>query len=233
MTLVEICVEDVEGARIAEEQGADRIELCSDLLEGGITPSIGLVETTLATLTSIPTHVLIRPRGGDFVYDRDEVAVMRADITALAALSGGLGFVLSGLTASGQVDRAVVAELVAACAGAPVTFSRAFDAVTDQFAALDVLAGLGVHRVLTGGGPGTAAEGADVLAELVRRGGERIGVLAAGGVRSGNVADLLARTGVREVHLRAPVEIGGRMRTSAGEVAAVLRAVRSGEPGWR
>jgi len=229
VTLVEICVDDVAGARTAERCGADRVELCADLLEGGITPSIGLVARTLAAVERIGVQVLIRPRGGDFVYDRDEAEVMLADIAAVRALvppaGVRVGFVLSGLTADGRLDRPLLAELVAACGDAPLTFSKAFDEVADRWAALDDLAELGVHRVLTSGGALTAAEGAEELRALTADG--RVTVLAGGSVRSGTVTELLSRTGVPEVHLRAPGPAGGRPRTSPDEVAAVVAAVRA------
>jgi copper homeostasis protein len=229
VTLVEICVDDVAGARTAEAAGADRVELCADLLEGGITPSAGMLERTLAAVTRVGVQVLVRPRGGDFVYDADEVAVMRADIRTVRTLAAGapvpVGFVLSGLTPDGRVDRAVLAALLEECGDAPTTFSRAFDEVPDRPAALTELAELGVHRVLTSGGAATAAAGADELRALTADG--RVTVLAAGSVRSGNVTDLLVRTGVPEVHLRAPGPAGGRPRTSPEEVAAVLAAVRA------
>jgi copper homeostasis protein len=228
MTLVEICVDDVAGARTAERCGADRIELCADLLEGGLTPSIGMVRTTLAAVTRVGVQVLVRPRGGNFRYDRDEVAVMLADIAAIRALEPPpgvrVGFVLSGLTADGRIDRAVVAELAAACGDAPLTFSKAFDEVGGQDGALDELADLGFARVLTSGGAATAADGAQALRRLARH--PRTTVLAGGSIRSGGVADLIARTGVREVHLRAPAPPGAPVRTSAAEVAAVVAAVR-------
>jgi copper homeostasis protein len=229
VTLVEICVDDVDGARTAERCGADRVELCADLLEGGITPSIGMVRTTLAALTRVGLQVLVRPRGGDFCYDPDEIGVMCADIAAIRALEPPpgvrVGFVLSGLTPDGRVDGAMLAELVAACGDAPLTFSKAFDEVADQDRALDELTELGFTRVLTSGGAPTAAAGADTLRRLA--GHPRITVLAGGGIRSGSVADLVARTGVREVHLRAPAPPDGRCRTSAAEVAAVVAAVRN------
>lgn len=228
MTAVEICVDDVAGARTAEVCGADRVELCSDLLEGGITPSIGLAAATLAAVERIPVHILIRPRGGDFEYDADEAAAMLADIRAMTSLprTVPLGFVLNALTPNGGIDRAVLTELLDACEGAPVTFSRAFDSVSDPFSALETLAELGVTRILTGGGPGTAAEGCGNLARFVSRAGERIGILAAGSIRSNNVAATVAATEVREVHLRAPEQVGGRTRTSAAEVRAVIAALR-------
>ena len=230
MTLVEICVDDVDGARTAERCGAHRVEVCADLLEGGITPSLGQVATTLASVDRVGVQVLVRPRGGDFVYDADEVRAMELDIRAFLALERTvpLGFVLNALTPAGAVDEPVTRRLLEACEGAPTTFSRAFDAVVDQGAALDVLTGLGVDRVLTGGGPGTAADGVRRLRELVHRVDGRIGILAAGGIRSGGVAALVAATGVREVHLRAPHEVEGRLRTSAEEVRAVVAALRQG-----
>jgi copper homeostasis protein len=224
VTLVEICVDDVDGARIAEACGADRIELCADLLEGGITPSYGMVDAALGATSKVGVHVLIRPRGGDFVYSPDELRVMLTDIRLFAPLPR-VGFVLSGLTAAGQVDAAVLSPLLDACGNAPVTFSRAFDFVDDQFAALDTLASLGVDRVLTGGGPGTASDGRDRLLALVAHAGDSITILAGGSVRSPNVASLVAHTGVREVHLRAMTPVGGRDRTSADEVRAVRAAV--------
>ena len=227
MTLVEICVEDVAGARTAEACGADRVELCADLLEGGITPSLGMIGTTLAAVSRIGVHVLIRPRGGDFVYDADEVASMLADIAAIRRLPTRVpvGFVVNALTADGRIDDVVTSRLVAACGEASITFSRAFDEVADQPAALDVLARLGVHRVLTGGGRGPAADHHEELRALVRHAGTRIGVLAAGGVRAVNVAGLVESTGLREVHLRAPADEGGRSRTSAAGITAVLDAL--------
>jgi copper homeostasis protein len=227
MTVVEICVDDVEGARIAERCGADRVELCADLLEGGITPSIGMVDRTLAAVDRVGVQVLVRPRGGDFRYDRDELQVMLADIAAVRSLTHGpgvrVGYVLSGLTSDGRIDRPLLAELVAACGDAPLTFSKAFDEVPDRIRALDELADLGFHRVLTSGGAPTAAAGREALRRLAAQ--ERITVLAAGGVRSPHVADLVAATGVREVHLRAPAPAGSGVRTSADEVAAVVAAV--------
>ena len=227
VTLVEICCEEVAGARTAEACGADRVELCADLLEGGITPSIGMVATTLEAVHRVGVQVLIRPRGGDFVYDADEVATMLADIAAIRRLPARVpvGFVVNALTADGHVEEQVTARLVAACGDAPVTFSRAFDEVADQDAALEALVRLGVHRVLTAGGPGYAADHHEQLRALVRRAGSRLAVLAAGGVRSHNVRSLVDSTGVPEVHLRAPGDGAGPRHTSAAAVSAVLAAL--------
>lgn len=232
MVLVEICVDDVDGARTAERCGADRVELCTNLAAGGTTPSLGMVATVLAVLRRVGVQVLVRPRGGDFVYDEDEVATMVADIRAMLALPREvtLGFVINALTASGAVDEPTVAAIVHACEGAPVTFSRAFDEVADQPSAMRTLAGLGVGRVLTAGGPGFARDHVDRLHALVPLGAAApkagIEVLAAGGIRADNVEALLAATGVREIHQRAPHQRDGRTRTSADEVSAVVAAVR-------
>jgi copper homeostasis protein len=228
VTDVEICLDDVAGARAAEAAGADRIEVCTDLADGGVTPSLGLIRSVLGAVTRVGVQVLIRPRPGDFVYDADEVDVMVADVEAITALPARVpvGFVLNALTADGRVDEPVIARLVAAAGGAPTTFSRAFDETADPTAALDQLVGLGLDRVLTGGGPGRADVAA--LADLVARAAGRIGVLAAGGIRSATVAGLVAATGVREVHLRAPVEVTGRMRTDEAEVRAVISSLSAG-----
>jgi copper homeostasis protein len=211
VTLVEICLEDIEGAFAAELHGADRIELCGGLAQGGITPGIGTVVTVLAGVRRIGVQVLIRPREGDFVYSRFELDAMCADIRAVRDLGSpdgvAVGFVIGALTPQGAIDREAVKHLLAACEGAPVTFHKAFDATVDLVAALDELAELGVDRVLTSGGQATALDGTSMLARLVARAAGRIEVLAGGGVRPGNVVQLVARTGVREVHLRAPVDV--------------------------
>jgi copper homeostasis protein len=212
VTVVEICIDDVAGAVVAESAGADRVELCAALSDGGTTPSIGTVETVFDSVRRIGVQVLVRPRGGDFVHDRDELAVMRADVQALRRLGRPLGFVLGALTPYGDVDVPAMRMLLDACGEAPVTFHRAFDATRDRMAALDVLTDLGVARVLTSGGRTTAAEGAPVLADLVRKADGRVAVMAGGSVRPENVAELVARTGVPEVHLRAGVEVPSRSR---------------------
>lgn len=224
MTLVEICVDDIAGARIAERAGADRVELCADLREGGITPSIGMVAITLSALSRIGVQVLIRPRGGNFVYSGDEVQVMCADIRAIAALPTmvPVGFVLNALTGDGRIDHVALERLIDACGGAPTTFSRAFDHTTDAHSAFDQLGALGIDRLLTAGGPGTAVEGQSELARLTSRAGPR--VLAAGHIRSDTAGALVAGTGVPEIHLRAVR--GNDQRTSAAEVRAVVAAVR-------
>lgn len=204
---VEICVEDAAGAQAAEQAGAHRVELCAGLSDGGTTPSIGTVSATLGAVSRIGVQVLIRPRPGDFVYSAPERDVMLADIRAVRRLARTrqvtVGFAVGALTADGGIDRCVLLDLLAACGPAPVTFHRAFDLTRDLDEALDTLIDLGVPRVLTSGGAGRAVDGVDALARLVRRAAGRIAVMAAGTLRPGNVAQIIAGTGVPEVHLRA------------------------------
>jgi copper homeostasis protein len=204
---VEICVADAAGAQVAEQAGAHRAELCAGLSEGGVTPSIGTVAAALGAVSRIGVQVLIRPRSGDFVYSAAETDVMLADIRAIRELARGsrvtVGFAVGALTDGGDIDRRIMLDLLAACESAPVTFHRAFDLARDLDEALDTLIELGVGRVLTSGGAGRAVEGVDALARLVRRAAGRIAVMAAGAVRPVNVAQIIAATGVPDVHLQA------------------------------
>ena len=233
--LVEICVDDLDGALAAERAGADRIELCSDLLEGGITPSHGLIETVLESASTIGVQIMVRPRGGDFVTSVTERQVMRADLRAIARLAAAapvpVGVVLGVLDGDDRIDEEALDELIDAAEGLPVTFHKAFDETPDLLAAYDVLTRHGIARVLTSGGARTADEGRGVLAELVRR--SRVAgapaVLAGGSVRVATVGALLRSTAVSEVHLRAqtPVPDGSRLITDETVVAQTVRAVRS------
>jgi copper homeostasis protein len=203
VTLIEIALDDVAGARLAEQGGAGRLELCNGLADnGGTTPSAGFVHEVIASLREIPVMTLIRARGGDFVYSRQELAVMRRDIELLRT-AGSAGFVIGALTPDGEVDSPAVRELVLAADGLPVTFHRAFDSTRDLSRSLEVLAELGVSRVLSSGGHATALEGAGTLRSLVQQAAGRVVLVAGGRVRAGNVAEVVARSGVTEVHLRA------------------------------
>jgi copper homeostasis protein len=232
--LVEICVDDVAGALAAEAEGADRIELCSALSEGGLTPSFGLVQAVLGRVRRIGVRIMIRPRGGNYVFSAEEVEVMLADIAAFRALQRApgtaVGFVCGALTASGVIDARAISRIKVACGGAPLTFHKAFDVTRDLGAALDTLLGLGIRSVLTSGGSPTAEGGAETLAILAARAAGRVAIIAGGGVRAGNVRALLERTGVPEVHLRAMrPDAFGRLVTSTEEIAAFIRAAR--QPG--
>jgi copper homeostasis protein len=197
--LVEACVDSVASALAAERGGAARLELCDNLYDGGTTPSAGMISAVKAAVR-IPVFVIVRPRGGGFVYTDEEIAVMRLDIEAVRML-GADGVVLGVLTRDARVDEDRLHVLMAAAGGMPVTFHRAFDLARDLPEALDVLSRCGVVRVLTSGGAPSAREGADVIASLVR-GGAGVVVMAGGGVREENVQEVVRRAGVAEVHVR-------------------------------
>ncbi len=215
--LVEACVDTVESALAAAAGGAARVELCANLVEGGTTPSAGAIALARERL-GLPLFVLVRPRGGDFLYGADEVAVMRRDVEAARRL-GADGVVVGALTPDGRVDAAVTRALVDAARPMAVTFHRAIDAARDAAAALEVLVALGVDRVLTSGGAASAVEGTAALAALVRQAGGRLAVLAGGGLTAETVGPVVAATGVREVHVRGAERVGSAMRFRRAGVA--------------
>jgi copper homeostasis protein len=206
--LVEACVDSVASAVAAVEGGAARLELCAGLVEGGLTPSAGM-QALVRELVPVPIHVLIRPRGGDFLYDDGEMAVMLRDIADALRLGAG-GVVLGVLNGDGRVDIERTRALIVAARPMSVTFHRAFDLSRDPAEALDALIALGVERVLTSGQAATAEEGMPVIARVVRQAAGRIAVLAGGGIDERNAARIVRETGVREVHVR-----GSRLVESA------------------
>jgi copper homeostasis protein len=200
--LLEACVETVEAALAAAEGGARRIELCADLDAGGVTPHAELLHACVARLR-IPVFVLIRSRPGAFVFAKSERETMRHQVAVARAL-GASGVVIGGLTATGDVDETMVAELIRAADSLPVSFHRAFDEVREPRVALERLIALGIGRVLTSGRAPSALEGAEVIGALVEQAAGRIAIVAGGGVRAPNVKELVRRTGVTEVHSRTP-----------------------------
>lgn len=198
--IVEACVDSVESALAAERGGAGRLELCDALFDGGTTPSAGMIAACRERV-AIPMFVIIRPRGGGFIYSDAELDVMRRDIVAARAL-GADGVVIGALEDAGTVHAEHVRMLVDAAGDLPVTFHRAFDFAPDLGTALETLIASGVRRVLTSGGAPTAREGIPALASLVRQAGDRLVVMAGGGVKEENVQEIIAETGVQEVHVR-------------------------------
>ena len=163
---IEICVEGVDGLVAAQEAGADRVELCASLLEGGLTPSLGVVREALRVAT-IPFHVIIRPRGGDFLYSELEFGAMVEDVKAMREL-GVAGVVIGCLTADGRIDADRTKALVEAARPMKVTCHRAFDMTVDYREALETLIACGVDRVLTSGQRDTAIEGIDILRDTAQ-----------------------------------------------------------------
>jgi copper homeostasis protein len=198
--LVEACVDSVASALAAARGGARRLELCDALFDGGTTPSAGMIAACREAV-SIPLHVMIRPRGGGFVYSDAERDVMRRDVVSAREL-GANGVVIGGLLPNGTVDLALVSMLQEAARELPLTFHRSFDVTPDLPASLESLAAAGVERILTAGGTSTAIDGATTLAGLVRQAGARLVVMAGGGVREENVRELVSATQAREVHVR-------------------------------
>jgi copper homeostasis protein len=172
-------------------------------VEGGTTPSLGTIAETLESVT-IPVVVLLRPRGGDFLYSREELNVLIRDARSIAEL-GAFGIATGALTRDGYVDIPAMEQIIQAAGDLSVTFHRAFDMVRDPHNALDALADLGVDRVLTSGQARSAPEGVDLIADLVSYGSGRISIMPGAGLRAGNVAGLIGATGVREVHFAALV----------------------------
>jgi copper homeostasis protein len=203
--ILEVCVDSVESAVAAARGGAHRVELCSSLFDGGVTPSAGLITTVRQTI-SIGLHVMIRPRGADFCYSDDEFQIMRLDIL-MAKQLGADGVVLGILDLDGKVDIRRTKQLFDLAAPMRVTYHRAFDMSSDLFASLRDLQTMGVHCVLTSGGQQSAAEGAETLRRLVRASSGSTTIMAGGGIEDHNVSTLIERTGVREIHasLKFPV----------------------------
>ena len=218
-TLIEACVDSIDSAIEAELGGADRVELCGELLQGGVTPSAGLVGGVCERI-KIPVFALVRPRTGDFLYDDDELDVMLRDIEIIRSLNVE-GIVIGALTRDGDVDIGTMYTLIAAAGDMNVTFHRAFDFVRDQSVALEALIELGVDRVLTSGGARSALEGASTLAELVDQGGSDITVLAGGGINASNVADVVRLSGVKEVHVRAAAAVKSEMTFRPSNITLV------------
>jgi copper homeostasis protein len=196
---VEVCLDSADSAVAAQAGGAQRVELCDNLIEGGTTPSLGSIRATRRAI-DIDLMIMIRPRGGDFCYSPLEVEAMLADIE-VARTEGAQGVVFGVLTPEGEVDRELTARLVEAAGPMQVTFHRAFDVCRDPFAALESLVELGVHRVLTSGQEPTVLEGLDLITELVHRAGERILVMPGCGITPRNVEKICRQAKPKEIHV--------------------------------
>lgn len=197
--VLEVCAADLDSVANAAKAGAARVELCSALAEGGVTPSRGLLSEALKL---IKVNVLIRPRGGDFLYSDAEKECMLSDIRD-ARRTGANGVVVGALTIDGNIDIDFCRRAVEAAGPLELTFHRAFDLCRDPFEALEQIIALGFDRILTSGQAAGALQGVDVLRELNEKAGSRITILAGGGVNPGNAGEIIRLTGVRELHASA------------------------------
>ncbi len=208
--VLEACIDSVEAAIAAREGGADRVELCANLLEGGTTPSSGAIQLAREHI-EIGLNVMIRPRGGDFCFSDVEFDVMRLDIERAKQL-GADGVVIGILREDGAVDGERTGQLTELARPMSVTFHRAFDMSRDPYEALEDLIKLGIDRILTSGHDYSALEGLDLITELVQKAGSRIIIMPGGGITERNIRKILEQSGAREVHVAAPVTVEGRMK---------------------
>ncbi len=196
---VEVCIDNFESLQIAERAGADRIELCSALALGGITPNAGFIERAVQ-YASIPIYVMIRPRSGDFYYSEYEVEIMLKDIYH-ARIAGAQGVVFGVLDKQANVDRQVLKALMKEAGQLGVTFHRAIDLASDYQSALETIIEAGCERVLTSGQACNALSGASVIQHMVQQADGRLSIMAGAGVNHQNVVQIVRQTGVSEVHL--------------------------------
>jgi copper homeostasis protein len=237
--LLEVCTDSVSNALTAQSAGAQRIEFCVNLSEGGVTPSPAQIQIA-RQLLDIKLYVLVRPRGGDFLYDDTEFETMKSDIH-FCGKTGCDGVVVGMLNADGTVDKERNRELIqiAQYYEMGVTFHRAFDRSNDLFIALEDIIDLGCERILTSGGYDTALEGADVIRKLIETANRRIIVMPGCGVTPQNAGELIRKTGLEELHgtfrsyypgkmqykntkLSRPEEEYGLWLTDAGKIKSVL-----------
>ncbi len=205
--LLEVCVDSVAGARAAEQGGADRIELCANLIEGGTTPSSGMIRAVLEQ-TRLPVMVMIRPRGGDFCFDREELRTVQYELEAVLELPVA-GIVFGALTPDGQIDVDACQAVCRQAANVSKTFHRAFDHTRNAPNALRQLLELPFDRLLTSGQQATAVAGLSLLRELIHNSEGRIRVMPGSGVRPENVRQIVETTGAQEIHFSASELVSG------------------------
>ena len=230
--LLEVCVDSFASAVAARDGGADRLEVCGPLASGGTTPSQGFIEHCVEA-SGLPVMVMVRPHDGDFVYDKDDLSIMRRDIEFAKAI-GAEGVVFGALLQDGSVDQEACQRLLESADELQTTFHRAFDLVQQPLVAFELIERLGFSRVLTSGRQPKAVDGAPLIRQLVQR-STTTGVLAGAGVDASNVQALVAATGVKEVHASASrpfISETRRTAVSFGEQRSVtdlslVRSIRS------
>jgi copper homeostasis protein len=219
--ILELCAYNIQSCIIAENAGAGRIELCGNPLEGGTTPSYGLIRYAVEQL-SIPVFPMIRPRGGNFIYSESEFAIMKADIATCKEL-GCTGIATGAQLADLTLDVAMMSRMVEWAYPMQVTCHKVFDRVPDAHAALHELLQTGCSRVLTSGLQKTAIAGASLLKELGEEANGKIIIMPGGGVRSDNILGLAAKTNAREFHSSGIISISQSQMADASEVATMVR----------
>ena len=222
---VEICVDSVESALAAQRGGAHRIELCSGLVEGGTTPSWGLISTVRGCI-SIPVHVMVRPRNGDFLYGPEDFEIMKQDVLSAKQL-GADGVVLGILRKDGRIDVERTGHLVQMARPLQVTFHRAFDMSRDLGESLNALIAANIDRVLTSGGEQKVEDALPTVASLVKKAAGRIAVMAGSGITERNAHHVIEATGVRELHASATASVASVMEHRNEKIA--MGAVRGRE----
>lgn len=207
--LLEVIATTLSDAVLAERYGADRIELITGISEGGLTPSLGLIEKVRGAV-SIPVRVMVRPHARSFYYDKDDIETMERDIQHIASI-GGLSVVMGMLRPDGAIDEELLERLLQAAQGSEVTFHRAFDEVRDQFEAIEILSRYSqITDILTSGAQNTAPKGAERLAALEQLTSERsISILAGSGLTVEGISDFIEQTSVRRVHFGSAVREDG------------------------
>ena len=207
--IIEACVNSAISAIEAQRGGADRVELCENLHDGGTTPSAGAILFARKSL-HIGLYVMIRPRGGDFLYSDDEFEIMKEDIRVAREI-GADGVVFGILKPDGTIDKARMKELVELARPMGITCHRAFDMTTDPFLAMEDLIDLGIDRILTSGQQKTALEGAALICDLIYKSNGRIIIMPGSGVKEGNIEELIRITGAKEVHIHLEKQEPSRM----------------------
>ncbi|MCP4321612.1 MAG: copper homeostasis protein CutC [Psychromonas sp.] len=199
MINVEVCIDNIESLYAAQRAGAGRIELCSSLTLGGLTPSSGLI-TQVVKHAAIPVYTMIRPRDGDFLYSSDEVEIMLCEIHHARSL-GVQGVVLGLLNQQAEIDKDILKSLMQESRGLGVTFHRAIDCCVDAELAVETVISAGCERILTSGSAKSAELGCESIKRMVKQADGRLSIMAGAGINANNVATIVKATGIQEVHL--------------------------------
>jgi copper homeostasis protein len=221
---LEICCYNIASCLIASEAGAHRIELCTNAAEGGTTPSFGLIKMAKEKI-AIPVYSIIRPRGGDFLYDSDEFKIMQNEVLLCKEL-GCEGVVIGMLMEDGTIDKKRCANLVQLAYPMEVTFHRAFDRAVNPFEALEDIISIGCTRILSSGQRPTAMEGISLLNELIRQADERIIIMPGGGIRANNIVSIAQQAGADQFHSAATMKTPSRMNFINNAMSEVLEDVK-------